>query len=100
MDTPAPPLRRALVRMILISCGTVLGLTAAALFTYELLTFRQESLGQLETLGQAVASNSTAALAFADPDDATTVLAALRADPHIRAAALYDAGGRVLATFP
>ncbi len=100
MIRPAPPLRRALLRMLLISCGTVLGVTVAALFTYELLAFRQESLGQLETLATAIASNSTAALAFDNPGDAQVVLAAMRADPHVSAAALYDSTGRLFATYP
>jgi signal transduction histidine kinase/ActR/RegA family two-component response regulator len=100
MDAVAPPLRRVLVRVIFICCGTVLGITSAALLAYELLAFRQESVAQLHTLGEAVASNSTAALAFDNPQDAAAVLDALRADRHIRAAALYDAQGKVFATYP
>jgi signal transduction histidine kinase/ActR/RegA family two-component response regulator/uncharacterized membrane protein affecting hemolysin expression len=94
------PLRRVLIRVIFICCGTVLGITAAALFAYELLAFRNESVEQLQTLGQAVATNSTAALAFDNADDATDVLAALSADRHIRAAALYDMQGGIFATYP
>ncbi|HTQ36171.1 MAG TPA: ATP-binding protein [Steroidobacteraceae bacterium] len=100
MGTPAPPLGRVLVRTLFICCGTVLGITAAALLTYELVTFRQESVDQLQTLGTAIASNSTAALAFDNPEDATAVLAGLRADPHITAAALYDAKGNIFTTYP
>ena len=48
------------------------------------------SVQQLQTLSRAIASNSTAALAFENADDATSVLAAFKADPHIVAAALYD----------
>ncbi len=100
MESTAPPLRSALIRMILICCGTVLGLTVSALFAYEMLTFRDTSVRQLQTLGQAIASNSTAALAFDNPEDATAVLAGLGADPHINAAALYDARGNLFATYP
>jgi len=100
MTARTQPLRQVLIRVIFICCGTVLGITAAALFTYELLAFRSESIEQLQTLGQAVASNSTAALAFDNADDATAVLAGLSADRHIRSAALYDAQGRIFATYP
>jgi signal transduction histidine kinase/ActR/RegA family two-component response regulator len=100
MHASSPPLRRVLVRMIFICCGTVLGVTATALFAYEVLTFRQSSIEQIRTLGEAIASNSTAALAFDIPEDATTVLSAFRAEPHIRVAALYDAAGKVFATYP
>ncbi len=47
-----------------------------------------------------VAENSTAALAFLNRDDAAAVLAAFRAEPHIGAAALYDADGRLFAKYP
>ena len=51
-------------------------------------------------MSQAIASNSTAALAFQNPEDAALVLTAFKADPHIAAAALYDAQGRVFAAYP
>ena len=38
--------------------------------------------------------------AFANEADAREMLAALRYDPHMVAAALYDRDGRVLATYP
>jgi signal transduction histidine kinase/DNA-binding response OmpR family regulator len=56
-------------------------------------------LQQLQILSQAIASNSTAALAFDNREDAVTVLSAFRADPHIVAAALYDAEGRLFANY-
>ena len=47
-----------------------------------------------------MASNSTAALAFDNPDDARSVLAAFKADPHIVAAALYERDGRLFVSLP
>jgi signal transduction histidine kinase/ActR/RegA family two-component response regulator len=88
------------MRMIFISSGAVLAVTTTAFCTYEFLTFRQSSVQQLQILSQAIASNSTAALAFDNADDAYVVLDAFRADPHIVAAALYDAQGRAFATYP
>jgi signal transduction histidine kinase/ActR/RegA family two-component response regulator len=97
---PTTPIRRTLMQMIALSCGAVLVITTTAFFAYELFTFRQSSVQQLQTLGEAIASNSTAALAFDNADDGAAVLAAFEADPHIVSAALYDAQGLVFATYP
>jgi signal transduction histidine kinase/ActR/RegA family two-component response regulator len=88
------------MRMIFISSGAVLAVTTTAFCAYEFLTFRQSSVQQLEILSRAIASNSTAALAFDNADDASVVLEAFKADPHIAAAALYDARGKLFATYP
>ena len=61
---------------------------------------RRSSLQELRILNEAIASNSTAALAFDNPDDARGVLAAFRADPHIVAAALYKPDGQLFVTYP
>src|SRR5271170_4487394 len=100
MARSSTPIRRTLTRMIFLSSGAVLAVTTTAFCAYEFLTFRQSSVQQLQTLSQAIASNSTAALAFDNADDAAAVLAAFKADPHIAAAALYDSQGRVFATYP
>ncbi len=99
MPNSSTPIRRTLMRMIFLSAGAVLAVTSTAFCTYESLTFRQASIQQLQILSSAIASNSTAALAFDNAGDAATVLAAFKADPHIVAAALYDAEGRVFATY-
>ncbi len=88
-----------LMRLIFLSSGAVLAVTTTAFCTYEFLTFRQSSVQQLQILSRAIASNSTASLAFDNAEDAAGVLAAFRADPHITDAALYDAEGRVFATY-
>src|SRR5882672_961825 len=100
MAVSSAPIRRTLMRMIFLSAGAVLAVTTTAFCSYEFLTFRQSSVQQLQILSQAIASNSTAALAFDNADDASVVLSAFRADPHIVAAALYDAHGKVFATYP
>src|ERR1700682_5902110 len=100
MSRSATPIRRILMRMIFLSAGTVLAVTTIGFCGYELLTFRQSSVRQLEILSQAIASNSTAALAFDNAEDASAVLEAFKADPHIVAAALYDTQGKPFATYP
>lgn len=99
MSLPTP-IRRKLMQMLLLTTGVVLLFTCSAFFTYELVTFRQSVIRQLDTLASAIASNSTAALAFDNPDDARSALAAFKADPHIVAAALYDESGELFASYP
>ncbi|MGH7995424.1 MAG: sensor histidine kinase [Opitutaceae bacterium] len=100
MNLRDAPVRRKLITIILLVSGAVSLLTCASLFAYDCLTMRSATLRTLTTLGKVIGDNSTAALAFQDPGDAQTVLAALKAEPHITAAALYDASGRLFARYP
>jgi signal transduction histidine kinase len=100
MSSEATPIRRKLMQMILLTSAVVLLFTTASFFAYEILTFSQSTTQQLRTLSQAIATNSTAALAFDNSDDARSVLAAFKAEPHIVAAALYDKSGSLFATYP
>jgi PAS domain S-box-containing protein len=94
------PIQRRLMAMLLLTSGTVLLLTCTAFAAYEYLTFRRTTLQQLSTVGEIIASNSTAALAFQNPDDAAEILAALAAEPHIVAAALYTDAGALFCSYP
>ena len=94
------PIQRKLMRVLLLTTCAVLSLTCTLYFAYEFFTFRHATVQQLSTLGQVIASNSTAALAFRDSADAAEILSALRADPHIVAAALYDAEGKLFSHYP
>jgi len=94
------PIKRKLTAILLLISGLVLLLTSAAFVTYEVVTFRRTLQSNLATRSRILAANSTAALAFANESDATEILAALKYDPHMVAAALYRQDGRVLATYP
>jgi PAS domain S-box-containing protein len=94
------PIRRKLMTMILLTSGAVLLLTCASFFAYEFLTFRQTTVRHLSSLGQIIAANSTAALAFENQDDAKEILAALKAERHIVAACLYNKNGKLFSKYP
>jgi signal transduction histidine kinase len=94
------PIKRKLTAILLLISGLVLLLTSAAFVTYQVVRFRQGTMTNLSTLGRVIAANSTASLAFANEADATEVLSALRALPHVVAAALYDKEGRLFARYP
>lgn len=100
MTQRARPIQQRLMRIILGTSGVVLGLTCLAFVSYELITFRRTSVRELSVLGEIIATNSTAALAFDNQSDATEILAALRAEKHIVVASLYDRDGRLFSRYP
>jgi signal transduction histidine kinase/ActR/RegA family two-component response regulator/HAMP domain-containing protein len=100
METVGTPIRRKLMTIVLLTSGVVLLISTIASFAYEYLTYRQVAVRHLTTLGSVIATNSTAALAFENEQDARSILSALRAEPHIVAGALYDVEGRLFATYP
>ena len=94
------PIQRKLMTVIMINCLTVLLLMLTAYAILEFISFRNVARDQLTTLGRVIASNSSAALAFDSPKDATEILSGLRANPHVEEACLYDRHGHLFATFP
>jgi signal transduction histidine kinase len=94
------PIRQKMTSIVLLTCGAVVLLTCVAFFAYEFVNFRSTTVQQLSTLGSIIGTNSTAALAFDNPGDAEETLAALRAERHITAAALYTSSGRLFARYP
>ena len=100
MTLRGTPITKKLTALFLLTSGVVMLLTGGAYFVSEYLTFRQTLLGQLSTLGQVVATNSTAAVAFRNQRDASEILTAFQAEPHIVAAGLYDRDGRLFSRYP
>jgi signal transduction histidine kinase/CheY-like chemotaxis protein len=96
----AVPIRRKLSTLTLTTCGIALLITATVFLLGELHQIRRSSLQQLRTLSEAIASNSTAALAFDNPEDASGILAAFRSDPNIEVAALFKADGTFFVAYP
>src|SRR3981081_4061207 len=94
------PIGRKLTAMILLTSGAALALTCLLFISYEYFAVRQNLLSNLAVFGQIIATNSTAALAFDNPQDASEILAALKAKPGIDAAALYTSDGELFATYP
>jgi hypothetical protein len=64
MKQKSTPIQKKLMRVMMITCGSVLLLTCAAFIIYEFITYREITKRELTTLGEIVAANSTAALAF------------------------------------
>jgi signal transduction histidine kinase/ActR/RegA family two-component response regulator/uncharacterized membrane protein affecting hemolysin expression len=100
MNTKGTAIRRRLMTIVMLTSGVVLLISTLASFGYEYFTYRASAVRNLTTLGSVIATNSTAALAFRNEDDARVILSALRAEPHVVAAGLYDASGRLFAAYP
>lgn len=66
---------------------------------YDAVGFRHSVADQLHSLADVTGANTAAALTFHDPKSAALVLEALRTEPYITAACLYDADGRVFASY-
>ncbi|HEY4154505.1 MAG TPA: ATP-binding protein [Puia sp.] len=94
------PIRRKLMRGVMLICCMVLIVTCISFFCYELYVFRKSTMEKLSTIGRILASNSTAALAFDNREDAKEILLALRTEPHIVTAALYDKNGNLFSRYP
>jgi PAS domain S-box-containing protein len=94
------PIQRKLMSVIMLTCLAVLVLMVSAYLMLEYYSFRKATGNNLLTLGGVIASNSSAALAFDSPKDANEILSALKANPHIVEACLYDIDGEIFAKYP
>jgi PAS domain S-box-containing protein len=93
------PLREKLTWLAMTCSIVALLATAVALGSYEWVFYRKTLFSHLTTLTEVTARNSSAAVAFANSDDASRVLAALDTEPAVAAAALYESHGRKFAMF-
>jgi PAS domain S-box-containing protein len=70
------------------------------LLVYESRSSAQLATNGIRTMADIIATNSSAALIYDDPRLAEENLSALRAEPDVAAAALYDKWGKVYAVYP
>ena len=92
-------LRRKLT--LLMTINTVAALCAAGIgfAEYGVYRFKELRLEDLNALANILGTNSTAPLAFKDPNSARDILQALAAKPHILAAVIYDREGKPFAVY-
>ncbi|WP_256011896.1 PAS domain S-box protein [Desertivirga xinjiangensis] len=84
----------------LLTSSLVLVVIALSYILLEYYSFKKSEKSNLQTVGLIIASNSSAAIAFDSPHDGAEILAALRANKYITAAALYTAEGKLFARYP
>src|SRR5437879_1151791 len=88
---------KKLTWMNMLVSGASLVLACGALFSYDLVTFRQMITRQLSIQAQIIASNSVSALVFHDADAAQRTLSALKASPNILTAGIHSANDQAFA---
>lgn len=74
--------------------------TMVALAAYDRATFRREVQADANVLAGVIAENASSSIAFNDRQSAQSTLAALKAQPHVRNAYLFDRSGRLFASYP
>ena len=93
------PLRRKLTLVILMTCSVVLLLACGILAVYQMLDYRKMVARDMSILAEVVSQNTRAALAFDDQTKARDNLAALKSEPSVIAACIYDDEGAPFATY-
>ncbi|HTF57929.1 MAG TPA: ATP-binding protein [Planctomycetota bacterium] len=93
------PIREKLRAIILFISGVSVVGACAVFVTYQWFTSRADQARRLDTLANIVGDQSTAALEFEQEPQAVTILASLKAERQIVAAAVYAKDGRIFARF-
>src|SRR4051794_5599391 len=92
-------IRSKLMTGFMLTSLAALLLTVGALTWYDRATFRDEVLRDVDTLAGILGENASSSVAFNDHQQAEATLAALRAQPQITGAAIYDSKGALFAMY-
>ena len=88
-----------LISIIMLTCIVALMLAGIVFIIYERIHIRRDMVENLSTQAAIVADNCKAALAFDDAEDAQETLKALRAEPSIVFACIYNKSSEVFAQY-
>jgi PAS domain S-box-containing protein len=94
------PIQRKLTMVLMLTCGAVLLVTCLAFVIYEVITIRRGMVQSFTVRAQMVADNASAALLFADENDAVEVLGSFKNDPRMMSACIYDNDQQIFARYP
>src|SRR5580658_6041616 len=92
-------IRRKQTLIIMLTSTITLLLVCVAFLGFEALNFRGELVQEMSTMAQVVGVNCTAALDFNDPKAAEESLEALRVEPPIANASIYNQKGELFAAY-
>jgi signal transduction histidine kinase/CheY-like chemotaxis protein/HPt (histidine-containing phosphotransfer) domain-containing protein len=93
------PIRRKLALLVYSSTVIALVLACLGFAIYERASFRTSTATELTALADALGANTAASLAFNDQRTASAMLSALRTEPGVVAACLYDEQGNIFAEY-
>ena len=92
-------IRKKLATAVMATTFAALLVSIAIVIGYDLRSYHRALVNDLTTQAELVGHMSSAALTFDDPRLANENLALLRTRPLVRAAAIYDAGGELFASY-
>ena len=93
------PMKHKLVLICMLTTACALLLASVTFIASELISLRHSMISNLDSSAEAIASNVKSALAFQDNKSAEEVLGTLKVVNDVRAAVIYDGGGRVFASY-
>jgi sigma-B regulation protein RsbU (phosphoserine phosphatase) len=93
-------IRSKLITGFMLTSLVALLITTAALALYDRTSFRRQILSDVDVLAGVIGENASSTIAFNDRQAAQSTLSALRAQPHIRSAYLFDSEGKQFASYP
>lgn len=91
-------LRQQLTRAAMLTTFLAILLSAGALLTYEWMVYRRAGIADMRTQADLIARSTATALQSRDTQAAWESLYLLRQQPQIRAAAVYDRDGALIAS--
>src|SRR5215212_319909 len=98
-----PVIRRSiktkLTTLVMLTTGLALLISVTLIGINDAVSFRRAMVLELRTLAVIIGANARSALDFDDEADATKTLATLEHRSQILAAAIYNAEGKVLASY-
>jgi serine phosphatase RsbU (regulator of sigma subunit) len=92
-------IRTKLLTGFMLTSLVALLIMMAALALFDRRTFEAEALRDTRVLAGIIGENASTSIALNDAQGARSTLAALRAQPHIISAFLYDAAGHLFASY-
>ena len=93
------PIRRKLMTGFMLTSLVALIITVGLFLLYDRATFGDEVLADTNVLAGIIGENAVPSLLFNDDEGAKATLAALRAQPDVLAAHLFDNEGRLFASY-
>src|SRR5690349_24549191 len=92
-------LRQRLLVLVLFTSGVCMFIGCGLFLAYDEHQTRHQSEDELQSAADMIAVNTAAALAFDDEEGGERLLQGLQILDHIRAGALYDANGKLFASY-
>jgi diguanylate cyclase (GGDEF)-like protein/PAS domain S-box-containing protein len=92
-------IRTNLALLILSASALAVVLASFGFAIYERQSYRASSVRELTALADTLGANTAASLAFNDQSTAKEMLGALKTEPHVLAACLYDNQGRIFVEY-